>query len=102
VLQKLTPEVAATLTIAYEPVWAIGTGRTASQQQAQDMHATIRAVLSDRFPAFVARNCRILYGGSMKGSNAKALLSQPDVDGGLIGGAALVAEEFLTIVEAAK
>lgn len=102
VLQKLSAEVAATLTIAYEPVWAIGTGRNASPEQAQEIHRTIREVLVQKFPAFVARSVRILYGGSMKASNAKALLSQPDVDGGLIGGASLVAEEFQKIVEAAS
>jgi len=86
--------------IAYEPVWAIGTGRTATPQQAQDVHRFIRSRLASHDEA-VADNIRILYGGSMKGSNARELLAQPDIDGGLIGGASLQAEEFLTICRAA-
>lgn len=86
--------------IAYEPVWAIGTGKTATPQQAQDVHRFIRARLTARNKA-VADKVRILYGGSMKGSNARELLAQPDIDGGLIGGASLQAEEFLTICRAA-
>ncbi|BAV34359.1 triosephosphate isomerase [Sulfuricaulis limicola] len=86
--------------IAYEPVWAIGTGKTATPQQAQEVHRFIRSRLAVRDKA-VAENTRILYGGSMKGSNAKELLAQADIDGGLIGGASLQAEEFLTICRAA-
>jgi len=86
--------------IAYEPVWAIGTGKTASAQQAQDVHRFIRAKLAARDKG-VADGVRILYGGSMKGSNAKELLAQPDIDGGLIGGASLQAAEFLSICRAA-
>jgi triosephosphate isomerase len=86
--------------IAYEPVWAIGTGKTASPQQAQDVHRFIRGRLSALDKA-VAENVRILYGGSMKGGNAAELLAQTDIDGGLIGGASLQAEEFLTICRAA-
>ena len=85
--------------VAYEPVWAIGTGKTASPQQAQDVHRFIRARVAGK-DAKIADNLKILYGGSMKGSNAKELIAQPDIDGGLIGGASLVAEEFLTICRA--
>jgi triosephosphate isomerase (TIM) len=86
--------------IAYEPVWAIGTGKTATPQQAQEVHRFIRSRLTARDKT-VAESTRILYGGSMKGSNAKELMAQTDIDGGLIGGASLQAEEFLTICRAA-
>ena len=86
--------------IAYEPVWAIGTGKTATPQQAQDVHRFIRERIAAK-DKVVADGVRILYGGSMKGSNAKELQSQPDIDGGLIGGASLQAEEFLMICRAA-
>ncbi len=86
--------------IAYEPVWAIGTGKTASPEQAQDVHAFIRERLGSRDTA-VAAGTRILYGGSMKGSNAEGLIGMADIDGGLIGGASLKAEEFLSICRAA-
>jgi triosephosphate isomerase len=82
--------------IAYEPVWAIGTGRTASPQQAQTVHAFIRARIATR-NIQIAEKVRILYGGSVKGSNANELFAMPDVDGGLIGGASLNAQEFLAI-----
>ena len=87
--------------IAYEPVWAIGTGKTATSAQAQEVHALIRAVLAELSDAATAQAVRIQYGGSMKGSNAKELLSQPDIDGGLIGGAALEARSFVEIIRSA-
>lgn len=86
--------------VAYEPVWAIGTGRTATPEQAQEVHALIRARVA-RDDAAVAAGLRILYGGSMKPNNAKELMAQPDIDGGLIGGAALVAADFVAICAAA-
>lgn len=98
---SLSADQMPSVTIAYEPVWAIGTGRTASPLQAQEMHATIRGWLEVKFPAFVARSTRIQYGGSVKGSNAAELLKMPDIDGALVGGAALSAEEFLSIIAAA-
>ena len=87
--------------IAYEPVWAIGTGRTATPEQAQEVHAFIRGRIADK-DAGVAEGLRVLYGGSMKGSNAGELIGQPDIDGGLIGGASLKADEFLSICTAAN
>ena len=86
--------------IAYEPVWAIGTGMTATPEQAQDVHAHIRGRLAEQ-SAEIAAGVQILYGGSMKGENAAGLLTQPDIDGGLIGGASLKAEDFLAIAKAA-
>jgi triosephosphate isomerase (TIM) len=86
--------------LAYEPVWAIGTGRTASPDQAQAVHAFLRSRIASQ-DAKIARNLRILYGGSVKGGNAAELFSRPDVDGGLVGGASLSAEEFQQICAAA-
>ena len=89
------------LVIAYEPVWAIGTGKTATDEMAQEVHADIRSALSSIFGESAAEGIRILYGGSMKPENACGLLTQPDVDGGLIGGASLNARDFCGIVKAA-
>ena len=86
--------------LAYEPVWAIGTGETASPEQAQDMHAFIRTTLANKYGSEVADSVSILYGGSVKPNNAKEIFSKPDVDGGLIGGASLKAEDFFAIVNA--
>jgi triosephosphate isomerase len=88
------------IVLAYEPVWAIGTGETASPEQAQDMHAFIRKTLSNKYGAAVANSVSILYGGSVKPNNAQEIFSKPDVDGGLIGGAALNADDFFAIVNA--
>ncbi|WP_179348156.1 triose-phosphate isomerase [Winogradskyella pacifica] len=88
------------IVLAYEPVWAIGTGETASPEQAQDMHAFIRKTLADKYGNDVADSVSILYGGSVKPGNAKEIFGKPDVDGGLIGGAALNAEDFYAIVNA--
>lgn len=99
VIQLESVSALADAVIAYEPVWAIGTGKTASPQQAQDVHAFIRGQVAAE-DAHVADKIRILYGGSVKGSNAAELFAMADIDGGLIGGASLQAEEFLTICRA--
>lgn len=91
----------ANIILAYEPVWAIGTGETASPEQAQEMHAFIRKTIDTKFGSSVSQNVAILYGGSVKPDNAKEIFSKPDVDGGLIGGAALKADDFVAIVKAA-
>lgn len=101
-LANVSEEGIENTVLAYEPVWAIGTGRTASPEQAQEVHAFIRGWLTKRFGEVVAQKLRILYGGSMKPSNAPELLSQPDIDGGLIGGAALDANSFIELVNAAS
>ncbi|MDE6392730.1 MAG: triose-phosphate isomerase [Muribaculaceae bacterium] len=99
-LFSLSAEDFGKIVIAYEPVWAIGTGKTATAEQAQEMHAHIRGVIADKYGKEVADNTSILYGGSCKPSNAKEIFAKPDVDGGLIGGAALKAEDFMGIIEA--
>jgi triosephosphate isomerase (TIM) len=98
-LSYLSNEEFDQVVVAYEPIWAIGTGRTASSQQAQEMHAYIREQLSRMFDAEAAFNCSILYGGSCNPGNAKELFSQPDVDGGLIGGASLKSRDFADIIK---
>jgi len=95
---ELTAEEFKNIVLAYEPVWAIGTGKTASSDQAQEMHKFIRDTVAAKYGKAVAEETSILYGGSCKASNAKELFANPDVDGGLIGGAALVATEFLGII----
>lgn len=98
-LDKVDLKVAATVVVAYEPVWAIGTGKTATPEQAQEVHAMIREMLGRKFSLDIAAKMRILYGGSVKPSNSKELLALPDVDGALIGGASLKAEDFITIIK---
>ena len=100
-LQGVSQEQAAGLIVAYEPVWAIGTGKVATTDQAQEVHAFIRGLLTKLFTEPVAQRVRLLYGGSMKPANAPELLAQQDIDGGLIGGAALEARSFVELVNAA-
>jgi triosephosphate isomerase len=100
-LEGVSKDLAATVVVAYEPVWAIGTGKVATTAQAQEVHAFIRGLLVKLFGEVVAQKVRILYGGSMKPSNAPELLAQKDIDGGLIGGAALEARSFVELVTAA-
>ena len=99
-LFELSKEDFSKLIVAYEPVWAIGTGKTATADQAQEIHAFIRKTIADKYGEEVADNTSILYGGSCNAGNAKELFSNPDVDGGLIGGASLEADSFLPIIEA--
>ena len=100
VLFNLEPASWTKIILAYEPVWAIGTGETASPEQAQEMHAFIRKTISEAFDSAIATNVTILYGGSVKPGNAEEIFSKPDVDGGLIGGASLVSDDFIAIVKA--
>lgn len=99
-LFHLNEEQILQVVIAYEPIWAIGTGKTASNEQAQEMHQHIRNVLANKYGNDVAEKISILYGGSVKGNNAKELFAQKDVDGGLVGGASLNADEFTSIINA--
>ncbi|HYC40141.1 MAG TPA: triose-phosphate isomerase [Chitinophagaceae bacterium] len=101
-LFHLPSEKIRNLIIAYEPVWAIGTGRNATADQAQEMHAHIRSILSAQYGRDVADSIPILYGGSVKSGNSRELFSAPDVDGGLVGGASLIPEDFVAIIRALK
>ncbi len=100
-LFHLTNEQIKNIVIAYEPVWAIGTGKNATAEQAQEMHNYIRSVISGKFGKEISENISILYGGSCNPQNAKQIFSQSDVDGGLIGGASLVAKDFMEVIKAA-
>jgi triosephosphate isomerase len=101
-LFHLSKDQVKKIIIAYEPIWAIGTGKTASTQQAQEMHAYLRSILSKKYSAEIADEISILYGGSVKASNAVELMACPDVDGGLVGGASLNSKEFIEIMKALK
>ncbi|MFZ1857939.1 MAG: triose-phosphate isomerase [Chitinophagaceae bacterium] len=101
-LFHLSADKIKTIIIAYEPIWAIGTGKTATTEQAQEIHQYLRSVLAAQYDDAVANEIPILYGGSVKANNAKELFSCPDVDGGLVGGASLVAAEFIEIIKALK
>ena len=98
----LTPEQFANVVVAYEPIWAIGTGKTATAEQAEEIHAYIRSVIADKYGNEVAAETSILYGGSCKASNAPELFAKPDIDGGLIGGASLKVADFKGIIDAWK
>lgn len=101
-LFHLSAEAVSKIVIAYEPIWAIGTGKTASTQQAQDMHAHLRKVLEKKYGESVSSQIPILYGGSVKANNAAEIFGSPDVDGGLVGGASLIAADFVQIIKALK
>jgi triosephosphate isomerase (TIM) len=101
-LFHLTAEQLKGFVIAYEPIWAIGTGKTATSEQAQEIHAYIRSVMASKYGNEVAESISILYGGSVKAGNAKEIFGKPDVDGGLVGGASLVAAEFSAIIDSLK
>jgi triosephosphate isomerase len=100
-VSKLSPDHWSNLVIAYEPVWAIGTGKTASPEQAQEIHAFIRGVVSEQVGSQVSDTVKVLYGGSVNAANAQELFAQNDIDGGLVGGASLKKDDFLTICAAA-
>lgn len=97
---NLPVEEFSKIIIAYEPIWAIGTGKTATSEQAQEMHANIRGAIAEKFGKEIAGNIPVLYGGSCNAKNARELFANPDVDGGLIGGASLKAEDFIQIINA--
>ena len=99
-LQNVTAEEMANVVLAYEPVWAIGTGKTATPDQAQEVHAFIRGLLTDLYGKEVAENVTVQYGGSMNDGNAADLIAQTDIDGGLVGGASLIPEKFAVIIKA--
>jgi triosephosphate isomerase len=101
-LAGLSAEQMSQTVIAYEPVWAIGTGKVATPDQAQEVHLDLRRMLASRYNSRVAEAVRIQYGGSVKSDNAAQLLAQPDIDGALVGGASLTADSFVAIVEAAR
>jgi triosephosphate isomerase len=101
-LFHLSKEQITGFVIAYEPIWAIGTGKTATSEQAQEMHAHIRNVMAGKYGNEIAGTISILYGGSVKANNAKEIFGQKDVDGGLVGGASLVANDFIEIIKGLK
>jgi triosephosphate isomerase len=101
-MDKLKTDQAEKVVVAYEPVWAIGTGKTATPQDAQEVIAAIRTRLAERYTGGTADRMRILYGGSVKANNVAAIMEQPDIDGALVGGASIDAEEFVRIVRLGK
>jgi triosephosphate isomerase len=101
-LYHLSGDQLRLIVIAYEPIWAIGTGKTATTEQAQEMHAYLRSVLAKQYSTSLANEISILYGGSVKANNAKELFACPDVDGGLVGGASIIAADFISIIRALK
>ena len=101
-LFHLNPDQIKNIVIAYEPIWAIGTGKTATTEQAQEMHAYLRSIIAGQYGEALANQVPILYGGSVKANNAKELFGCPDVDGGLVGGASLIAAEFIEIIRSLK
>lgn len=101
-LFHLTADQIKNIVIAYEPIWAIGTGKTATTEQAQEMHTHLRSIIASQYGEAIANEVPILYGGSVKANNAKEIFSRPDVDGGLVGGASLIAADFIEIIRSLK
>ena len=99
-LKDISSEEIGNVIIAYEPVWAIGTGKTASPEQAQEVHGFIRNLINEKYGALISENIKIQYGGSVNSNNAKELLFKKDIDGALIGGASLKADSFISIIQA--